>query len=460
MVHNRKNHPKQKSKQTVSLKAVERVSAAVRALAAEGKNSHEIYRLLAERYDHRSVVQALDTIYRTNSFFHIIRFPLLFLIIFYSAILIVFLNYSQNFYFGDLSTVLAVFGVPVCAALLLAYTCSERRLSQNELQRESLRVSLQESLWESFRIETLFGFIELFIVLVVSLFFSVRFSTVSALTLLMVFLSLHYLISSFFHLWQRPLPFAHISHTLPLRFTTLRSRPFTSPLFAYSFRLDSYFRRIGPLHVCAVITLLLFLALFFGIVREMFIAVFVLVLLLKSIEGAYTLKSDILLYLLLGAVFVFAVLSSLYLQSIFSVLLLSALVLTSLAVFGHRGILSLPVHFLNILFATIYSVAVIVFLFVLLSFIDSLLGLSSVLSPALFVAIIALILIVGCVMLYYLLFSLTLRTIGTIIPRNLLWPFSRFIPATSSTQKDALLYGLVLAVIILIIFVLVVLLGL
>src|SRR3989344_9678467 len=92
----------------------------VQQFAAEGKTSHEIYRLLAEHgHDPQLVKRILEQRYHERSLFQRIRFSLILVVILYPLILALYVNYSGAFYFAELSTILAVFSIPVVSAFLL-----------------------------------------------------------------------------------------------------------------------------------------------------------------------------------------------------------------------------------------------------------------------------------------------------------------------------------------------------
>ena len=406
----------------------------VQQLAAEGKTSHEIYRLLAEHgHDPQLVKRILEQRYHERSLFQRIRFSLILVVILYPLILALYVNYSGAFYFAELSTILAVFSIPVVSAFLL------------EVAPPASPPGFGERFW----IETLFGALATLIFVIVHTVFAIPLHAQEILTLFMVMLVLHYFISLLLHIRK--------TSSQPLRdhLVAVSSQQFTTPLLAFEFRLDHYVRRIGSLHLIAAIVLIIFVGLFFGRLREAFIFVMIFILVLKALEGVMVVKSDLLLYIMLAGMGILSLVGVFYFQSFFSLLVLVSLVLTLAMTFGHRGILALPVHFLNAFLAILYCATALLLFFGLFAVLENLFALSQSIPPVLIVLLVSGMVILACIMLYYLLFSFTLRSIGTLSIAKIVWPFSLLVAPRGSPQKDAVIFGIILGLSILIIVTLV-----
>ena len=381
----------------------------------------------------------IQKINQQPSFFQFVRIPLLVFIILYAGILSLFLATHHTYFFDAWSTIIAVFGVPLLIAVFVAH--------HGSAQRWSLR--------ESFVVELFFAGIALLVVYAASFSFSILLNGAQSISLLLVFLFFHFFSSVIFNLWprrpdrQRRLGQAENSATRSRssqsRSTKSLSR--ASRLFIHPFHLDRHLRRLGALHLVAFFLLIIFIAVLLSSPVTALIVLLFLVFLMKALEISYQLKNDLLLILVL----LVAASISLFFFTIFSVIFLLGLILVACIARGHRGILSVPAHLLNSIFALIYALSFGLLLFVSLVVLDSYLSLSTALSPLLLLLLGSLGLIVSSIIFYYLFFCLTLRTQRQIISPRMLWPFSRLLPSTQSLALDAVMYGFVVALSILVI---------
>jgi len=394
----------------------------ISSLADQGKSSFEIHKILEDRgYDEESIETHLCKKYRSESFFHFIQLPLLFVAIFYPVFLGVFLLYSGNFIFSELSTLLAVFLIPLMAFIVIGYKISEHKLDMGR----------------AFLFETGFVVLTSLIFFIVSIFFEILISSSLLFSIFFIFLFFQYIVSLLFHMRNAP-PFHHERKERHL---------------IHHFNFDNYLRSIGSLHLITFFILILLLGILFNKMMAAFIFIIFLVVFMKILELSYSLKSSLFLYFFFAAAMIFVILFF----SIFSLIFILAFIITILILFGHRGFLSIPSHFMNLIMALVYFTVTFIFLIILLIILDSLFLISILLSPIIIFILLAVILIISFCISYYLFFTMTLRTEGKFSVEKLSWPFSMLAPSTRLASKDAILYGVIIALIILIILTLILL---